>query len=416
MRNPVLAGLLLLLLGGAALADPRLDQLGKTAARVRGLSYRPISSQVVSQKEAADYVLRLLDAELEPRRTRTREEFLRSAGLMAQGDSLRGILKKLYASQVRGLYDPGKKRYIVVRGAESQPAEAAVAALGLNATDLFAVHELGHAIQDQHFDLGGVDKKVRENFDRAVAAQTLIEGDANVVMMDYAMAQLGLDSSALDLSGSGMGIDFEPFMEYDPNLASAPPFFRDYLTFPYSQGMSFVAALRGQGGWKKVDGAFRSLPASTEEVLHPDKYLKKNDPPKPVKLTLAKQIGKYQALGEDTAGEFTISAWEKQFIPERTYRGSSGWGGDRYRVYVSGDHAFVVWSTLWDTPRDASEFEGMATAILKQLKTSKPQKQGHRLFFSRGSRVTILARKAARVDLVLDLPATMAGQVTPVLP
>lgn len=376
---------ILLLATALAAAQSDLTKLGTEAARLRGLSYRPVKSSVVTQKQAADYVLRLLDQELEPKRTMARELFLKSLGLLPRKSTIRGVLGKLYAGQVRGLYDPGKKVYLVVRDTEPTQDAALAASLGLDATDMYAVHELGHAIQDQHFDLDAISRRVTPNLDQAFAAQTLIEGDASLLMMDYSMGKLGLDLAGLPLQG----LDFQGLAGADPALASTPPFFREYVTGPYMQGLTFVSALRTRGGWKAVDAAFRNLPASSEQVFHPEKYLNKSDPPKTVRLaTLPKAFGNFKALADDTAGEVTVRVLCSQAGADMT--AAEGWGGDRFRAFFDGKQGFVIWVTVWDTVRDAKEFEGLIKTVRKDA---------------------TITRKNLMVTTALDVPPSVAKKM-----
>ena len=51
-----------------------------------------------------------------------------------------------------------------------------------------------------------------------------------------------------------------------------PEILRRQLEFPYLEGQVFVTTLLGQGGWDSVDAAWDELPASTEQILHPERY------------------------------------------------------------------------------------------------------------------------------------------------
>ncbi len=314
-----------------------------------------MTARVVSQKECSAYLLKLLDAELEPKKTRVQEGFLQLLGLLGERQSMKAVLAELYTDQVRGLYDPATKRYLVVSGGQE---DAMAASLGLSMTDILAVHELGHAIQDQHFNLTRLAKSVAADADRSFAAQTLLEGDASVLMLEYAAQSMGLDPSALGgamdpstMAAGGSGA-----------VARAPRYFRDLLTLPYGQGMVFVNAIKRRGGWKAVDAAYANLPVSSEQVLHPEKYLR--DQPKPVTLDrFPQKLGRFQALGEDTAGEFTVKELAEELGGNPA--AAAGWGGDRYRVYVDGPKEVAVWETVWDTENDAREFEALAGKLKK---------------------------------------------------
>ena len=356
--------------------------LGFEAARLRGLHYKKVPSRKLSQEKASEYVLRLLDEELKPGPTLTKEVFLKELKLMPRKTTIKKILSKLYASQVRGIYDPAKKIFLVVDGVSDQSASAIAASMaGMDASEIYTVHELEHAIQDQHFNLSRISKGVAANSDRAFAAQSLIEGDATLVMMKYTMDKIGRDEGSIDLSNPGMlsysekdlqELGLEGYFDEatgmtgltDPVLSSAPLYFQEWLSVPYNRGMVFVEAVRKQGGWTAVNKAFKTLPASSEQIYHPEKFLGAKDNPKTVQVgKVPRLLGKYKFVGQDTAGEFTMRILARQY--DRDVAGAEGWGGDTYLSYSNGSQGFSVWYTVWDTQRDAVEFKAMMDPILR---------------------------------------------------
>ena len=395
-----------LLISGVALAQAsHLIELGQKASKLRQLSYVPVPSKVVSQQECSAYLLRLLDKEMVPSRTRVRESFLKHLGLMPKTSSMKKILADLYTDQVRGLYDPAQKRYLVVSGGGTSEAEASVggmaAGMGLNMGDILTVHELCHAIQDQHFNLSTISESVAANADQEMAADSLIEGDATVLMMDYAMSSLGVDPSVL--GGALPGMDMEQMMMGQGGaVARAPHYFQSAIGFPYSGGMAFVSALKRRGGWATVNRAFASLPESTEQILHPEKY--GVDHPKPVTEPAPPRGA--TALGSDTAGEFEIRQWARE--NSLGDASATGWGGDRYAVYDAGGTTFVVWATTWDNETAAMRFEAMAKKALAKGRGPMAQEAGSSVW-TQGALVTRCAREGPNVTLWIDAPAAMSS-------
>src|SRR6185503_11214368 len=53
--------------------------------------------------------------------------------------------------------------------------------------------------------------------------------------------------------------------------------------------------------------------------------------------------------GDPTSPEMPLERWTNQ--------AASGWGGDSWQVYRRGDAAVSLFVTVWDTERDAREFE-----------------------------------------------------------
>ena len=401
--------LLILLVVVPLLAESSISRLGQEAGKLRGLSYRSIPSQVVSQQEASAYVLRLLKKELAGKDVDVREALLKELRLMPQAADSRQIYRKIYSSQVRGLYDPAKKRYIVVRGGKSaSPTEALGASLGLNITDLYTVHELGHAIQDQHFNLTKISKKVAGRFDASFAALSLIEGDASVLMMDHALQGLGISPESVGGLSGGQNLGMDPGMltGSDPALAGAPAFFRESITGPYIYGTSFVQALKKKGGWARVNQAFRRLPTTSEQIFHPEKFVSRTERPRKVTFKeLPSTIGGFKMFGEDRAGEFTVRILEQE-LTGMAGSAASGWGGDRFRVYQKGKQRFVLWRTVWDRPVDAREFAALARKALSRGRQSVGKDR-----WEEKGKLYLLESKGNKVNLKLGIPKALAAKV-----
>ena len=331
-----------------------IDELGAEAARLRQLSYKKVPNKRVDQNFISNYVGKEVDKEMKGLPVRRRELFLKDFKLMKPGSSLAGTYKMLLKDQVRGLYDPETKSYLVVKGGSSAGIERLLMNMysfaGLQFENVLTVHELDHAIQDQHFNLKKLQKSVEGNWDKELALQSLVEGDASSVMTDYLFEQMGQPRPRKTEM---------PPVTGSPAVDSAPTYFRDGLIVPYMQGQAFVDFLREWGGWQSVDDAYRKLPASSEQILHPKKYF--NDPPQNFKINLPGLPG-YKNLGQDTAGEFVIRCWGRE---HDVWRGlAAGWGGDRFQTWESPSDHYTLWETRWDTSQDAKEFADFARPLL----------------------------------------------------
>ena len=134
-------------------------------------------------------------------------------------------------------------------------------------------HELDHALEDQRF---GLREEDRPSDDGALAAQALAEGSATAVMTEYAARYL----DAFELLSAAGAID--------PGADDVPDVLLEQLTWTYTGGQRFVSALRElAGSWKLVDYALSERPpATTEQVLHPRKYVT-DERPAPVRIDSA---------------------------------------------------------------------------------------------------------------------------------
>jgi hypothetical protein len=171
------------------------------------------------------------------------------------------------------------------------------------------------------------------------------------VMYDYLGRYFKTDVALGGLLGGALG---------SPSTGDLPPFVVQGLLFPYTGGQQFVTALRAKAGgrWTLVDLAERSRPpVSTEQVLHPDKWLAV-EVPDPVPTPPAPGRG-WTRVTRGTFGE-----WQTGQLVHNG-RAAEGWGGDAYALYRRGggrcaspcrsrDALVMRWT--WDTPAAARAF------------------------------------------------------------
>jgi hypothetical protein len=224
------------------------------------------------------------------------------------------------------------------------------------------VHEIAHALQDQSFGLPkGADapqgSEIAIETDRALAIQSLYEGDAMLVRELYAAAE-ALEPAQKRLDRAVMVIRTSPRKDLAAGLGipaevSKGPRFSETLS-TYADGMIFAARLYREDGFASVDEAYAHLPESTEQILHPDKYLTHE---KPVAVDAPETPKGTTKLAEGTMGELRTRLLLGRCSKTPSVDGW-GWGGDRYVISEGKDHALTLsWSTVWDTEGDAMRFE-----------------------------------------------------------
>jgi hypothetical protein len=265
-------------------------------------------------------------------------------GLIPDTLDLRALLVELYQEQAIGFYDPRDDVFYVRRDA---PREAVASVLA---------HELVHALQDQHVDLDSIITDLSDN-DRHTAAQAAIEGHATLAMFAWQVEQqTGRPVEIDELPDLGALLDGRTAAAEGqmPVLNRAPRLIRESLLFPYLSGVAYVQTL-----WRRLPerpppfGAY--LPRSTEEVLHGAAV----PPPVAIRWTAAPRG--WERLYENDLGEFETRILFGEHLNDNVLaaRAAAGWNGDRFSVWIGDgerDTAFV-WLTVWDTERDAAEFE-----------------------------------------------------------
>lgn len=284
------------------------------------------------------------------------ERLLKGLGMLPPDASLEDLYIELLGSQVAGLYSPDdKKLYVVSRSGNLGPIEKTTFS-----------HEYTHALQDQSFDLSTLHLDEIGEGDRAIARLSLVEGDATLVMSLWQIDNLS-QMELLQLLGESMN------PEVTGSLEGMPPILRESLLFPYTSGLTFVQTLQA-GGWKAVNDAFAKPPASTEQVLHPEKYASGEEPVS-VDLPddLASKMGAGWSVGlEDTFGEFQLRVWLDQAKADTggvtSNEAAAGWGGDRIVLLDGPSDAWAIaLSTAWDTAADAREFTDAAARVVPGL-------------------------------------------------
>jgi hypothetical protein len=256
--------------------------------------------------------------------------FLRALHLLSPGVHLDAAVNDLLASAVAGVYDP-KKKELFVRGGQPTPSVRAVLA-----------HELTHALQDQYFNL---DRPALENrSDEVLQGFTgLVEGDAVRVQRRYYLS-LPRDEKRAFLAEEAA----QP-----PPPKNVPPVLIRALGFPYQWGPPFVDALQRAGGRTRVDAAFAAPPETSEQVMHPDAFLRGEGA-----LPVTEPPADGAVFDRGVVGEFGFLLILYDAVgPVVAQRAAAGWGGDHYVSWRRGKQVCVRASVVMDTARDALELE-----------------------------------------------------------
>lgn len=313
--------------------------------RLRGLRFqRPVPVTVESPAKVADQFRRQFDQENSKADVQRQGRALQLLGELPQSTDYYGLLRAVAAESVLGFYVPGKppdRGRLYVRSDR-----------GLDPYARFVLaHELTHAVTDQHYDLTLADRLAAgDATDRLDAYTGLVEGDATVTMQLYHDQVLSrAEQAEADRVGAA---------QRTPKLDGAPPTLRESLLFPYSAGAAFVVALYRHGGWEAVNRAYRDPPVSTEQLLHPERYLGQRDQPQTVRVPdLRGALGSgWRQAARAEWGEFdTRLLLEGAFPVATAERVAAGWDGGELRTFERGSRTALVLRTVWDSPGEASE-------------------------------------------------------------
>ena len=367
-------------------------------AEVRGLDWKePLNLRIVGRAEMVRRLRAANARDTNPAQVAAEEATLKLLGLLPASLDYRKLLDDLLGGIVLGFYDPETKELYVAVGDVND----------LNAADRATiVHEMAHALTDQHFGYGSksiaLDKA--DKADESLALSALLEGDARFTEFAW------MDKHLTELEALavlfGLGVDGEAGGSV---LARTPPYVQQALYFPYEAGTEFVEQLHAAGGFNAVNAAYRRLPTSTEHILHPETYRAGASAAPPPLPNVAAANGCRQVRA-GSLGEFDMGAVLDQHLDDSlSANAAKGWNGDAYSLVRCGNAYGLVDRWVSDRPADAARLaEALAAWAPTWSGGSGPGPDGR---FSGPSGAGHIFRTGSRIDLVLAQDGATADRL-----
>jgi len=314
-----------------------------------------------------------------------------AGGMLPEGTDLASLAVTFTAATAGATYSPLDKQVLLV-------SEGAKRGGGQDSGLL--THEFVHALQDQHFDLLRMLLVRPFDFDRAEALFALIEGDATSVER---RAFYGDTWARLSLEDIARGED-ERFAPYRRGIGALfPPLLTETFVFRYRDGLRFVEAMRRERPAVPIDDVFRRPPRSSEQVLHPEKYLE-GEGPREVHLDAETFADEGWRLAASTPlGEIGVRGLLLAGVPsEEARRAAAGWGGDRSFVFErEGRAPLFVWRTVWDRAADAQEFFRAYNALQQRRGApAGPEESEQQRGWLEGAHLTLVRLEGDAVTVV----------------
>lgn len=317
---------------------PTDDDLEATVAELsgfveqeRGLEFRePVDVELAGDDEFEQRLLDDFEAEDEADLRET-EDVFRALGFLDGDDDLVSQLEGVLSAGVVGFYDP-ETNELVVRGESPTPYARST-----------IVHELTHALDDQHFELARPELDDADD-ETGFAFSALVEGNAVTVEEAYQATFTDDERRAYDEEEAAIGdsADFSQFPEILLALIGAP----------YELGPPLIDAIVDHGGETAVDQAFGDPPVSSEQVLDPDLYLSGEQP-----LDVAEPPADGEAFDQGTFGQFLLLVLltDGGVDQQTAARAAVGWGGDQYVAWQEQDRTCLRVRFEGDTAADTTE-------------------------------------------------------------
>jgi len=325
----------------------QIDGIVAELSDITGLKAKSkVAYAMIDRSQLKDFLESRIKEEVKPEELRAEETTLKKLGFLPQDFDLRASTVDLLTEQAAAFYDFRKKKLFVLDTTSGQMQQTAL------------VHELAHALADQHFNLGRFMEHGVKSDDASTARMAVMEGQASWLMTEYMARHQGQslkDNRALmEIMSSG---DFSGGQF--PVLEKTPLYLRETLLFPYTKGMLFQHVV-----YEKLERAafaevFRTPPATTQQIIHPDAYFAHRRPADPPLPELPAALKRWKELAAGTMGELDHSLLLRQYAGKETAADlSPQWSGGRYRVVEQSKAgpAALQYVSEWETEEAAAGF------------------------------------------------------------
>jgi hypothetical protein len=349
---------------------------------------------ILDEQEFTARVEEEFASELDPEEIEGDERFLQLMGMLDDDADYAQLIIDTGAGTVIGFYDPEVGELVIP-----------IAADGLSAYQkITVVHELVHALTDQHFDLADERDVLEESGtgDDISALVASFEGDATYQHFVYFE---GLDpAEAVAAADEALTFDRSVF-------DAAPTWLQQNLMFPYEQGLVFVGEIIADSGLKGVDAMYQDLPTTTEQIIEPRKYLRREEPDAMTPVTVT--LDGWAIHDEGAFGEWGVRLILADTLsPGRITQAASGWGNDSYRILLNADEVAVAWSYLAESIQDA---EDLVDALILHAKgpmgTTSSRESGGGLLLEGGGTYVFIDRVDDRFVFIASTDAAAGADL-----
>jgi hypothetical protein len=360
---------------------------------ITGLAFKhDVPYALITKEELHRYLEKRLRDTMKPDETRAEELTLKMLGLVPADFDLRKNTLDLLTEQAAAFYDYNQKKLFVLRG----PGAAGGGSGGSDEERVALVHELAHALADQHFHLAKYIHEGMRSDDSSTARQAVMEGQATWLMAAYISREGGgkpeVPEAVLDLMKKS--IEGSAAQQY-PVFSQAPLYIRESLVFPYAAGLEFQDAVFRKLGREAFSEVFIRPPVSSGQILHPERYIGQNGrqgegPGAPVSSNPPPlpESRDYHKLADGTLGELDFRVLLSQFTTAAEGEAlAAHLASGSYELFERKREKFPVLevASMWDSPESARKyFEQYRRVMQGKWKSLEIAKETPELVAGRG--------------------------------
>ena len=361
----------------------KIDDMIVSVEEITGFkALQPIPRALLTKDEINELVSSRMDEETGKDEFRLEELFLELFGLTPKRFDLEQQVVDVMTEQAAALYDYKTKQLYLATWAPADMQEYAL------------VHEIAHALADQHFDL---EKYVTggESADADLSRMAVIEGQASWVMTEWVLRQAGQTLAGNRLmAAAAVGSSRYEAKNY-PVFSASPRYIQETMLFPYTDGLMFQQAVIDKQNERGFAGVFLNPPLSTQHILNPDSYFEERAPIKP-KLP-KKKLKNFKRSAEGDIGQLDHYVLLDEHLGEAESKLAEQWRGAQYEIWAHRNRSRAVFlsPSHWRSGEDARKvcefYQRVCESKWKELKVEN--RTGNRL---------VGASDTGRFEITLD--------------
>ena len=351
-----------------------VDELRSVAAEIRGLPWKEkVPADLLTREQLRANLKKLVEEDLKPEEIERDTRIMRRMGLLTADEDPLQMMLEFFEAGVAGYYNPKTKRLYMIAGPEGDAQKPTI------------LHELIHALEDQHIDLLKRSKAIEDDPDRTFAEKIIVEGSAEMARLIYEKRNPEVATKALQ--ARAQPTDKEAGAKQAKALATVPAFLILGTVLHYRTGPNFVSHVIGEEDYaEKMSSLYEDSPTTQEQVLHPARWMAgTRDLPRTIEWggDFAAAAGEgWQKMHEGPIGELDFALYLDYFIgddrgrlsqrdmalgnyvSEESAIAATGWDGGRAVYIEKKDQIGILEALVFDSVDDAKEAYG---ALQKSL-------------------------------------------------
>ena len=229
------------------------------------------------------------------------------------------------------------------------------------ARELPAVIGITQALQEQQFHW---QQKIDASVfvDHRLSLRALAIGDALLVAVP--------SSTPTDnhkISPQELRMMLQIASQVERMAAGLPEFWRAQATFPYREGSQFGSWAYAAQGWQGVNALYENPPVTTAQVLHPEKYFIRWQPPLRFFPAALLRRDDNRSIAEQSLGEFSVRTLLGLTASADTAAETAAqWRGDQLFSFQTNDGIETFWFSAWENENAAKAFLRAYAQVLER--------------------------------------------------